>query len=153
MTLSHEKYNKFLHMMQLYPNIKQESNYFLGNHRNQWNKTPKEKITQVIELYNSGIISTKEISEKLNLHRLKVQRIFQENNLGKRILKTSEEKRKEIAEFVSKNQHLNCNQIGEIFKISSSAVSRACKKYGVKKLDSNKYRISQMKIFICPAYL
>ncbi len=148
MTLSKEKYSKFLNMMREYPNIKEETDYFIGNHKNQWNKIPEIKINHVLELYNSGITNTKQIAERVGISPIKINRILKANNLGRRVIKTQEEKRKEIAEFVSKNQHLGCNQIAELFNISSSAVSRACRKYGVKKVDANKFRILNQKFHL-----
>ncbi len=111
MTLSPEKYAKFFNMMQQYPNISEETGYFKHKGINLWNRIPKEKVGQIIGLYNSGVTSTKEISEKLNLHILKVQRVLKENNLGERIIKTPESKRKEIAQYKILNPNLNSYEI------------------------------------------
>jgi len=129
MTLSPAKYAKFLNMMQQYPNIKEETNYFKEKGQNVWNKIPQEKIDKIIELYNSGITSTKEIAEKLNLHILKVQRVFQQKNLGFRRTLIQESKRLEIAKFVKNNPQQNYEQVANLFNVSSSAVSRAFTKY------------------------
>ncbi len=145
-TLSKEKYSKFLTMIQLYPGINDETGYFIADHKNQWNKHSDEINKKIVDLYNSGITKTREIAEGVGVSIIKVNRILKKNNLGKRVIKTPEEKRKQIAEFVSKNQHLSLQEIAKKFNISSSAVSRACKKYNIKKLDAYKFRILQTKM-------
>ena len=117
MTLSPEKYAKFLSMIKQYPHISEETGYFKQKGINSWNRIPKEKINQVIELYNSGMTSTKEISMSLNLHILKVQRVFRENNLGKRIYRYPESMRKEIVLHKKLNPHLNSDQIANKFNV------------------------------------
>lgn len=67
--------------MQQYPNLSNETDYFTGK-RYPWNKSPKEKINQTLELYSSGLTKTKDIAEKLGISVIKVQRILKENNLG-----------------------------------------------------------------------
>ena len=129
MTLSDEKYNKFLNMMKTYPHIKEETNYFFGNHKYQWNKISQEKLNKIIEFYKSGITNTKDIAEKLNISRIKVQKVLKENNLGNRKIKTSEEKRQEIAEFAGKNKNLTQKEIATYFNLHESIIRRAIKKY------------------------
>ncbi|MBS3149472.1 hypothetical protein J4455_02140 [Candidatus Woesearchaeota archaeon] len=131
MTLSPAKYAKFLNMMQQYPNIKEETGYFKEKGKNVWNKIPQEIIDKIIELYNSGITNTKEIAERLGLHILKVQRVLQINNLGKRITTIPESKRMEIAKYVKDHPELNHEQIAKQFNVSKSAVSRANLKYNL----------------------
>ncbi|MEK6973959.1 MAG: LAGLIDADG family homing endonuclease [Nanoarchaeota archaeon] len=134
MTLSPEKYAKFLSMIKQYPHISEETGYFKQKGINSWNRIPKEKINQVIELYNSGMTSTKEISMSLNLHILKVQRVFRENNLGKRIYRYPESMRKEIVLHKKLNPHLNSDQIANKFNVHKSAVIRAIRKYGKEEI-------------------
>ena len=138
MTLSPEKYAKFLSMMQEYPNISEETGYFKQKGVNVWNRIPQEKINQIIEIYNSGITSTKEISQKLKLHILKVQRVLKENNLGTRVYKHLEPTRKEIAQYKLLNPNLNSDQISQKFNVHKSTVIRAIRKYNKDKLINDK---------------
>src|SRR3989338_1082511 len=117
MTLSPAKYTKFLYMMQQYPNISQETRYFKEKGQNVWNKIPQEKLNKIIKLYNSGITNTKELSQKLNLHILKVQRVLKENNLGKRTIKTSESKRLEIFNYIIEHPTIPQKDIAILFKV------------------------------------
>ncbi|MBS3170997.1 hypothetical protein J4449_00120 [Candidatus Woesearchaeota archaeon] len=48
-----------------------------------------------------------------------------------------------MVKFVSQNQNLSCIEIAKQFNVHESVVRRACKKFGVKKLDAHKYRLSQ----------
>ena len=145
MTLSFKKYNKFLNMMKLYPGIKEETGYFSGNEI-PWNKIPSPKINQILNLYNSGTIRTNDIAEEVGVSLIKVCRVLKENNLGKRIIKIPESKRKEIAQFSKENLKLTYKQIAKYFKISESVVVRACKKYGVNKGNKSKCKIPEEKI-------
>jgi len=129
MTLSPAKYTKFLYMMQQYPNISQETRYFKEKGQNVWNKIPQEKLNKIIKLYNSGITNTKELSQKLNLHILKVQRVLKENNLGKRTIKTSESKRLEIFNYIIEHPTIPQKDIAILFKVHPAVVSRAWLKY------------------------
>ena len=144
MTLHLRKYAKFLNMMQKYPGISQETGYFLGK-KKVWNKIPEEKIKQVIEIYNSGIIRTEDIAEKVGISQIKVQRVLKENNLGKRRNIYSEEKREEIADFVKNNLELTTYQIAEKFNVSQSAVLRACRKYNIKRGNESRIKIPEWK--------
>ncbi|MEK6953248.1 MAG: LAGLIDADG family homing endonuclease [Nanoarchaeota archaeon] len=145
MTLSPEKYNKFLYMIRQYPDIKYETSYFAGK-REPWNKIPQEKINQILELYKSGITRTKDISEKLEISDIKVNRVLKENNLGKRAIKIPEEKRKEISKFAKENTNLTQKQIAKQFGVSQMAVQRACVKYSIRMINKSQYKIQQEKI-------
>ena len=48
----------------------------------------------------------KAIAEQLGISTIKVNRVLKENNLGKRLVKTSESKRQEIVLFVSHNTQI-----------------------------------------------
>ena len=115
--------------MQQYPNISQETRYFKEKGQNVWNKIPQEKLNKIIKLYNSGITNTKELSQKLNLHILKVQRVLKENNLGKRTIKTSESKRLEIFNYIIEHPTIPQKDIAILFKVHPAVVSRAWLKY------------------------
>ncbi len=128
MILHPRKYSKFLYMMRQYPGITEEIGYF-NERREPWNKIPKEKIDEIIKLYNSKKLKNKEIAERLGISYIKVQRVLKENNLGKRVKKIDENIRKEIAKFVEDNPALNYDKIAKHFKISNSAVGRAYRKY------------------------
>jgi len=144
MTLHPRKYNKFLNMMRRYPRITEETGYFRGS-KKPWNKTPEEKIREIVDLYNSGIISTKEIAGKLNLGLLKVQRVFKEKNLGKRMIKYPKEMRKEIALFAKENPKLTHKEIAEIYEVSLMCVGRACKKYKIDRGNKSRIKIPRWK--------
>ncbi len=128
MCLSHEKYSKFLNMMQLYPNVSEETGYFTGK-REPHNKIPKEKIDKILDIYKSGGARTENIANSVGVSKIKVNRVLKENNLGYRLLKTSEEKRIEIAKFARENLGLTQKQMAEYLRVNESVVRRACAKY------------------------
>ena len=128
MALSPKKYAKFFYMMQQYPKIKEETCYFKEKGKNVWNKISEEKIKKIIELYNSGSTRTLDIAKEVGISQIKVQRVLKENNLGKRIIKTNDEKRKEIAAFY-KSHNLTQKEVAKIFKVHESVVVRAILKY------------------------
>ena len=129
MTLSPQKYSKFLFMMQQFDDVHRSTHYFKGKGKNIWNKIPQEKITGILETYKSGVLRTKEIANKMGVSQLKVQRVLFENNLGKRVIKTGEAKRREIADFAKNNTTLTQKQLAERFLVHESVVRRACKKF------------------------
>ncbi len=138
MTLHPAKYAKFFYMMQQYPQIREETGYFLGE-KEPWNKTPKEVEAKILEFYHSGITNTKEISEKLNLGRLKVQRVLKANNLGKRTIKTEESLRKEIAEFTKNHPKMKMEEIAKHFKVQKQVVFRSYNKhYGKRGMQASR---------------
>jgi len=145
MCLSHKKYNRFLYMMQQYPNISYQTGYFTGE-KKIWNKIPEEKINKIIELYNSGTTRTIEIAEKVGVSPIKVNRVLKENNLGERVVKTDEEKRKQIADFVKANMNLSNDLIAKQFNVHESVVRRICKKYKIDKGNKSRCKIPQEKI-------
>lgn len=131
MCLSPKKYNKFLFMMQQYPGIKEETGYFSEN-KTPWNKIPQEKINKIIELHKQDPkLSTNKIAKELGISQIKVQRVLKENNLGKRLVKTPEDKRKQIAIFASQNPSLRQYEIAQQFNVHESVVRRAVHKYPV----------------------
>lgn len=145
-TLHPRKYNKFLNMMiKHYPDIR-ELGYFNGKGKNVWNKIPQEKINQILEMYNSGITRTKDIAKKLEVSIIKVNRVLKENNLGKRLVKTNESKRKEIAEFAEKNPQLTQEEIAERFNVHNSIVRRSIKKYKINRGNKSRCTIPEDKI-------
>ncbi len=128
MVLHPRKYAKFLNMIQSYPNISEETGYFTGR-KKPWNALPEDLNNKIIELYNSGITRTIEIADKLFISQIKVQRVLKKNNLGNRIIKNSEELRKEIAEFAKNNPKLNFKIIAKKFDVSPSVVVRSYNKH------------------------
>ncbi len=146
MTLHPRKYNKFRNMMLNYHNIKNRVAYFKPKGQIVWNKIPEEKIDQILYLYKSGITNTNEIAKKLEISRIKVQRILKENNLGKRLTKITEQKKKEMSEFAFKNPKLTQKQISQHFNVHESVVTRALKKYGINRGNISRYKIPEEKI-------
>ncbi|MFA4887351.1 MAG: hypothetical protein WC595_04010 [Candidatus Nanoarchaeia archaeon] len=132
MTLHPRKYAAFLNMMKHYPSISQQTGYFTGE-KKVWNKHPEEINQNILKLFNQGITRTKDIAEQLEISTIKVNRILKKNNLGKRLIKTSETIRKELADYAQQHTELSLKEIGEHFNLSESAVVRACKKYNVKR--------------------
>src|SRR3989344_3868412 len=146
MTLSPEKYAKFLSMMKLYPNIKQETGYFQQKGKNIWHKIPQWKTDNIIELYKTGTTRTKDIAEQLGISKIKVNRVLRENNLGRKVIATHEEKRKEIAQFAKENISMNLEKIAEHFKVHRSVVGRANLKYNGKRGMKANCKIPEEKI-------
>lgn len=134
MTLHPPRYNKFRYVMQLYDDIKQETEYFRDKGVNAWNKHSQEKIDKVIELYKSGVTRTKEIAEKVGVSQIKVNRVLRENNLGKRkIPNYNEETKQKVISYVKENPTLSNKKVAEIIGISESAVQRIRTKYHCRK--------------------
>jgi len=129
MTLSPAKYAKFLYMMQQYPGIQEETGYFKDKGINVWNKIPQEKINEIIQFFNSGLTRIEDIANRLEISKIKVNRVLKENNLGKRVIKTSEEKRTEIAKFIKENANMTLQQIADHFNVHRNVVQRAKNKY------------------------
>ena len=133
MTLSPEKYNKFLRMMNLYEDfdgLKEWRNNIQRPH----NKIPKEKIKEIIALYNQhSDWSARKIAECVGVSDIKVQRVLKERNLGKRLIKTPEFKRREISLFAQEHLELTQKEIAEIFKVHESLVRRAIHKYNIER--------------------
>lgn len=145
MTLSPEKYSKFLNMMQQYPNISNETGYFTSK-KEPWNKIPQEKAGEVIEIYKSGIKDRKIIAEKVEVSPITVNRILRKNNLSKKLEKTPESKRKDIAEFAKENPQLSLEKIAKNFNVHISIVVRSNRKYnGIRGMKVN-CKIPQEKI-------
>ena len=129
MCLSPKKYNKFLFMMQQYPSIKEETYYFSDN-KIPWNKIPQEKIDKIIELHKQDPkLPTKKIAEQIGVSQIKVQRVLKENDLGKRLVKTPEDKRKQIALFASQNPSLRQYELAQHFNVHEAVVRRSIRKY------------------------
>ena len=75
MTLSPEKYNKFLRMMKLYETFKglEEWRYNLSR---PWNKIPQEKIDSVIQIHNKHPDwPAWRIAQEVGISDIKVQRV------------------------------------------------------------------------------
>lgn len=72
---------------------------------------------------------TKMIAEQIGVSQIKVQRVLKENSLGKRVVKTSEELRKQIAEFYKQNPNLKQYELAKKFNVHESVVRRAVRKY------------------------
>lgn len=146
MTLNPKKYVKFLYMMQQYPNIEKETDYFKPKGQNIWNKHPKEKIEKILEIYkNNPEFSCPKIAKMIGVSPIKVNRILRKNNLGKRLTKTPESKRKEIADYTKNHPELNMKKIAKVFGVSESVIVRSYQKYyGQRGMVANK-KISKEK--------
>ena len=147
LTLSHQKYNKFLYMIEQYDHFPEMKNYRIQFKNRTWHKIPEEKINKIIELYESGTTRTVEIAEKLGVSKIKVNRVLRENNLGKRKVKDYPEYlKKKIVRFAKNNLKISQREIAEKFNISEPAVRRALQKYGFKKTEKDRLKTPIEKI-------
>lgn len=146
MTLNPKKYAKFLYMMQQYPDIKNETNYFKPKGQNIWNKHSEDKVDKILEIYkNNPELSCQKIAKIVGVSPIKVNRVLRKNNLGERMVQTPESKRKEIADYAKEHPELNMEKISKIFNVHISVVVRAYKKYyGIRGMAANK-KISKEK--------
>ena len=146
MTLSPKKYNKFLRMMKLYQDFEGIQDW-RKNLQKPWNKIPQEKIDKIIKLHNQNPnLPAWKIGEQVGVSGIKVNRVLKENNLGKILVKTSESKRKKIAQFAKENLKLTHEQIAKIFNVHESVVRRACEKYKVFRGNESRCKIPEEKI-------
>ena len=77
-TLSHEKYNKFLRMMNLYEDFDGLKEW-RSNLQRPHNRTPQEKINKIIELHNQHPDwPAWKIAEQVGVSDIKVQRVSRE---------------------------------------------------------------------------
>ena len=60
-----------------------------------------------------------------------MQRVLKDKNLGKRLIKTPESKRKDIVKFAQENLNLTHKQIADMLNVHESVVRRAVAKYKV----------------------
>ena len=133
-TISHEKYAKFLTMMQQYPDITKETGYFIGKRQHNWNKHPQEKIDKIIELYKNGTTDTKEIAKNVGVSAIKVNRVLRENNLGKRrVPNYTEEFQLRVVAWIKENPTSTNEQVASVFNTSKEAVRRIRVKYKCQK--------------------
>ena len=146
MTLNPTRYNKFLYMIQQFSFITEETGYFNRKEKVPWNKYPVEIIDSIVKLYNSEIHDPKEIAQRLNIHKLKVQRVLREHNLGRRRTSTTEDLRKQIVGFAKTNPKMPFIKIAEHFHVHESVVRRACKKYQLKRTSVERRTIPEEKI-------
>lgn len=131
MCLSPQKYNKFLRIFQLYDDFP-EYDVWKEQQTKPHNKIPQEVIDRILELHHQvPAAPCWKIAEEVGVSAIKVQRVRKEHNLGKRLDRTPESKRKEIAKFARENQNLTQKQMAEHFQVHESAVRRACKKYNL----------------------
>lgn len=129
MTLSPEKYNKFLRMMKLYGEF-DGLNSWKKNLQKPWNKIPQDVINKVIQLHNQNPeFPAWKIAEQLDISEIKVQRIRKEYALGNQKTKLSEEFRRNIAKFAKDNPNLKQHHISAHFKVHESCIRRAIIKY------------------------
>ena len=131
MCLSPSKYNRFLYMMKLYPNINKETGYFSGK-REPHNKIPLNKIESIIQLCKENPSwSCRKIAKEAGVSTIKVARVRKENNLVKRLNKTPQEKISEIINIHNKNPSLYAYEIAKLVGVHKQVVERARRKYGL----------------------
>jgi hypothetical protein len=127
--LSPKKYDKFLSIFPLYDSFPEYESW-KNNQTKPHNKISNDIIDKIIKLHHKNPNwPAYKIAALVGVSSIKVQRVLKENNLGKRLIKTPEEKRKEIAEFVKKNSQLTQKEVANIFKVTDSVVRRSFKKY------------------------
>jgi len=145
MCLNSKKYNKFLNMMKQYPEISEETGYFAGK-KKPHNKLSEEKVNEVLRLYcKDSNLPCWKIAELVGVSKISVNRILRKNNLGKRLIQTSELKREEIAEFAKNNLKWSQKQIAKHFEASESVVGRVCKRFGAERGNKARCKIPEEK--------
>jgi len=129
MCLSPKKYNKFLSMLNNYDSFP-ELEEWRKNQIKPHNKIHQDKVKKILKIHNQNPnLPTLKIAELLGISQIKIQRTLKENNLGKRLIKTPEEKRLQIANYAKQNQHLRQYEIADQFKVHESVVRRAISRY------------------------
>ena len=129
MCLSPKKYNKFLQIKDFYASFDELADW-KEKQKVPHNKISEEIIKKIIDIKKSNPnFSSAKVAESVGVSKIKVCRVWKENNLGKRVEKLSEEKRKEIVDYFNEHHNLTTYQVAKEFKVSQSAVIRACKKY------------------------
>ncbi len=135
---SYDKYNKFLNSFSIYKDF-QEYYHWKDQQTEPHNKFPQEVIDGIIQFhYLHPDWSSKKIAQEVGVSEIKVCRVRKENNLGKRTVKLSDAKRKEIAEYAKANPTQNQVVIAQHFNVSQMTVCRAlkfskvCRSYGPK---------------------
>jgi len=129
MCLSPEKYNKFLYMIKLYPNISQATGYFTEN-KKPWNKIPQEKINKILELhYQNPEWPCWKVAEEVGVSTITVARVRKEHNLGKRLNKTSKEMIKRIIDLRNRNPSAYAYEIANQLGLHKARVERVLRKY------------------------
>ncbi|HLD12012.1 MAG TPA: hypothetical protein VJB87_00280 [Candidatus Nanoarchaeia archaeon] len=144
MTISPEKYNKFLVMMQQYSNISQETEYFTGS-RKTWNKIPQEKKDRIIKLYQQGMIVF-DIALQTQISEITIRRMLREAKLTKTVPRTSEEKKKEIIIFVKNHKEWTIEKVAQQMNVHDSVIRRLCKKHSIDRGNTARCSIPQEKI-------
>ena len=133
MCLSPKKYNKFLYMMQKYPNISNETNHFTKN-KTPWNKIPQETINKIIEIKQQNpSISCKKAAKEIGVSPIKINRVWKQNNLGERLVKTSLKTISNILKLCIIYPYVSSHQIAEKCQVHKGVVHRARKKYNIQK--------------------
>ncbi len=145
MIISPAKYVKFCSMMQKYPSISEETGYFQKKGKNIHNRISEEKINKIVDMYNSGQTKTVDISQLLNISTIKINRVLRDHNLGRRLIKTPEPMKEQIASFVRNNLNMSNEQIAKHFSVHTSVITRICKKYNILKGNKSKCKISEEK--------
>jgi len=127
--LSHKKYAKFLRIFPLYDAFPEYKNWKAEQNKPH-NKIPQETVDEIIRIYHQNQKQACwKIAEQVGVSSIKVNRVLREHGLGKRMMKTPEDKRKNIAEFAKENPEMTQKQIAERFKVHESVVRRAIRKY------------------------
>ena len=133
MCLSPKKYNKFLYMMMLYKNVRQDTGYFVGN-KKPWNKISTKKTDEILKLhYKNPNWPCWKIAEKVDVSTITISRVRKKHNLGKRLTKTPKETIKKIVGLRDKNPSAHAYEIANKLGLHRSRVERIFRKYKLKK--------------------
>lgn len=143
MTLSPSKYNKFLSMMKLYGNIRNDTRYFQPKGVNRpANKTSQEKIDAVLTMSKEGK-GSKEIAEQLGLGILVVQRLRRKYHLGRSFTMSSPEMVEKIRALCERHPFFHVYEVAAILRVHASRVQRIRKKYGLKIVKAGPKKVPQ----------
>ena len=140
MTLSPQKYNKFLRMMKMYGEF---DGLTVWNRQLQkpHNKLPESTIEKILKLHNEHPDwPAWRIATLVGVSDIKVQRVRKGNDLGRRIKKTPETLRQRIADYAMNNPNLKQYEVAQTFNVHASVVGRAVHKYGKKSILEDKKR-------------
>ncbi|MAG78610.1 hypothetical protein CL616_04575, partial [archaeon] len=127
MCLSPKKYNKFLNMIKNYKDLS-------TNKTIPWNKIPQETINKIIEIKQQNpSISCKKAAKEIGVSPIKINRVWKQNNLGERLVKTSLKTISNILKLCIIYPYVSSHQIAEKCQVHKGVVHRARKKYNIQK--------------------
>src|SRR3989344_2483351 len=136
MTISPEKYNKFLVMMQQYSNISQETEYFTGS-RKTWNKIPQEKKDRIIFVKNHKEWTIEKVAQQMNVHDSVIRRLCKKHSIDRgntARCSIPQEKIQKILEIYQQNPTAKVRDICTELGVNDSVVKRVRREHNITHL-------------------